>query len=146
MNKTLLTAPCGLDCFNCPSYEGNITEEYKTRVSEFLNIPRHETSCKGCRAEKGHCRFVQSKNCATWDCVQKKGVTYCYECDDFPCKLLMPTLKGAGFPHNMKVYNLGRMKLVGIDKWIDESAEIRKLYYEGTFVVGKGPVLENEKK
>ena len=43
MNKILLTAPCGLDCFNCPSYEGNITEEYKTRISEFLKIPRDQT-------------------------------------------------------------------------------------------------------
>jgi hypothetical protein len=142
MNKTVLTAPCGLDCFNCPSYEGNITEEYKKRVSEFLGIPPEETPCKGCRDEKGHCKFAIGKHCATWDCVLEKGVTYCHECADFPCKLLMPTQKGAQFPHNMKVYNLCRMKFFGIDKWIEEAAEIRKRYYEGKFEVGKGPVLE----
>jgi hypothetical protein len=59
MNKIVLTAPCGLDCFNCPSYEGNITEEYKTRLSEFLKIPRDKTPCKGCRDEKGHCKFIK---------------------------------------------------------------------------------------
>lgn len=144
MNKTLLTAPCGLDCFNCPTFEGNITEEYKTRVSELLKIPRDETPCKGCRDEKGYCKFAKSKNCATWDCVQKKGVTYCFECADFPCKLFMPTHQGAAFPHNMKVYNLCRMKLNGIEKWIKESGEIRKCYYMGTFVVGKGPILKDE--
>jgi hypothetical protein len=37
------------------------------------------------------------------------------------------------------------MRLLGIDKWIEESAEIRKRYYEGRFKVGKGPILENEK-
>jgi hypothetical protein len=42
----------------------------------------------------------------------------------------------------MKVYNLSRMKLIGIEKWTEEVAEIRKLYYEGKFVVGKGPVFE----
>ena len=52
MDKTVLTAPCGLDCFNCPSYEGNITEEYKTRVSEFLKIPREETPCKAVETRK----------------------------------------------------------------------------------------------
>jgi hypothetical protein len=34
------------------------------------------------------------------------------------------------------------MKLIGIDKWIEESADIRKRYFEGKFLVGKGPVLE----
>ena len=144
MNKIELTAPCGLDCFNCPAFESNITEEYKTQVSGFLKIPREETSCKGCRDEKGYCRFATGKHCATWDCVQEKGVTYCYECNDFPCKLLMPSQQGAQFPHNMKVYNLCRMKLIGIDKWIEEAAEIRKRYYMGKFEVGVGPVLENE--
>ena len=56
----------------------------------------------------------------------------------------MPTQQGAAFPHNMKVYNLCRMKLHGIDKWIEEAVEIRKRYYEGIFEIGKGPVLENE--
>jgi len=144
MNKLHLTAPCGLDCFNCPAYEGNITEDYMTRVSEFLNIRREDTPCKGCRDEQGHCRFATNKHCATWDCVQERNVAFCHECLDFPCKLLMPTQNGAAFPHNMKVYNLCRMKFFGLDKWLDESAEIRKRYFEGAFEVGKGPVLEDD--
>ena len=141
MNKIVLTAPCGLDCFNCPSYEGNITEEWKKQVAVFLRIPVEETPCKGCRDERGNCKFAPDNQCATWNCVQEKGLVYCHECADFPCKLLMPTLKGADFPHNMKLHNLCRMKLIGIEKWIEESPEIRKRYYEGTFEVGKGPVL-----
>jgi hypothetical protein len=125
-------------------YKDNITEDYITQVSGFLNISREETPCKGCRDEKGHCRFATGRHCATWDCAQEKGVTYCHECAEFPCKLLMPTQQGAQFPHNMKVYNLCRMKLLGIDKWIEEAAEIRKRYYEGIFKVGIGPVFENE--
>jgi hypothetical protein len=144
MNKTELTAPCGLDCFNCSGYEDNVTEEYKERVSEFFGIPIEETPCKGCRDEKGKCKWANGQ-CATRDCVQEKGVTYCHECDEFPCKLLRPTKQGADYPHNMKVYNLCRMKFFGIDKWIEEAADIRKRYYEGKFVVGKGPVFENDK-
>ena len=142
MDKKHLTAPCGLDCFNCPAYEGNITEEYKNKVSEFLKIPIEETPCKGCRDEKGNCKFATSKHCATWECVQEKGVTFCNECNDFPCKKLMPTQKGSEFPHNMKVYNLCRIKLVGIDNWIEEVNEIRNLYYNGKFQVGKELELE----
>ncbi|MCL1932417.1 MAG: DUF3795 domain-containing protein [Candidatus Azobacteroides sp.] len=144
MNKIELTAPCGLDCFNCPLYEGNITEEYKKRSSEYLGIPLEDTPCRGCRGEKGHFRSAVGSHCATWDCVQEKRVTYCYECAGFPCKLLMPTQQGAQFPHNMKVYNLCRMRFLGVDKWIEESSEIRKRYFEGRFEVGKGPVLEND--
>ena len=143
MNKIELTAPCGLDCFNCSAYLENITEEYKQHASEFLKIPIEETICKGCRDEKGKCKWANGQ-CDTWDCIEKKGLNYCYECEDFPCKLLMPTLKGADYPHNMKVYNLCRMKFFGIDNWIEESADIRIRYYEGKFVVGKGPIWENE--
>ncbi len=148
-NKKELTAPCGLDCFNCPTYKDNIAKVpllARLLFSISLKIPLKKLPCNGCRNEKGNCKFAKNKHCATWDCVQKKGVTYCYECDDFPCKMLMPTKKGAFFPHNMKVYNLCRMKLLGIEKWIEESAEIRKCYYEGKFEVGKGPVLRNNKQ
>ena len=141
MDKKYLTAPCGLDCFNCNTYEGNITEEYKKQVSEFLKIPIEETPCKGCRDEKGNCKFGLNNQCPTWDCIQEKGLTYCFECDDFPCDKLMPTKDGVQYPHNMKMYNLCRMKSKGIEKWIEESSEIRKRYYTGKFQVGKGPVL-----
>ena len=142
MNKELLTAPCGLDCFNCPVYEGNITEERKKQLSDFWKIPVEETPCKGCRGENGYCKFGPNHQCATWNCTKEKGVSFCYECTDFPCELLMPTQKGAAFPHNMKVYNLCRMKLVGLDGWIEESATIRNRYFNGEFQVGRGPVLE----
>ena len=144
MNKIALTAPCGLDCFNCDAYVDNLTEEYKKHASDFLKIPIEETPCKGCRDEKGKCKWANGQ-CDTWDCALEKGVTYCHECTDFPCKLLMPTLQGVQYPHNMKVYNLCRMKLLGIDKWIEEAAEIRTRYFTGKFEVGKGPILESDK-
>jgi hypothetical protein len=141
MDKKILTAPCGLDCFNCPTYEGNITEELKKWISENYKIPIEKTPCKGCRDEKGNCKFAPNNQCATWNCIHEKGLTFCFECGDFPCEKLMPTQKGAQFPHNMKVYNLCRMKKNGIDSWIEESVEIRKRYFQGKFEVGKGPIL-----
>jgi len=141
MDKKFLTAPCGLDCFNCPSYEGVITEEWKQQVAAYLKIPAEEAPCKSCRGENGNCKFAPNNECVTWKCIQEKGLDFCFECADFPCQLLAPTQKGADYPHNMKVYNLCRMKLNGIENWIQESGEIRKRYYKGNFEVGKGPVL-----
>jgi len=143
MDKKYQTAPCGLDCFNCPAHKENLTEDKRKETAAYLKIPPEDVGCKGCRGEKGKCYFMK-ENCATWDCVQKKGVSYCYECDEFPCGLLAPTAKGVNYPHNMKVYNLCRMKLLGMDGWIEEAGHIRDRYYNGEFVVGKGPVLEAE--
>lgn len=139
-NKDLI-APCGLDCFNCGVFEDNLTDEYRDKVAQFRNIAPAEVACKGCKAEKGSCLYAQH-DCATWACTVDKDVAFCYECSDFPCGLLAPTAQGASFPHNMKVYNLCRMKLLGLDAWMEEAAVIRKRYYEGKFVVGKGPRLE----
>ena len=143
MDKKRLTSPCGVDCFNCLSYEGNITEDFKERVAVFLNIPVEETPCKGCRDESGKCKLAKG-HCATWNCVHERGVAFCCECADFPCVYYTPSLEAADLLHNLKVYNLCRIKAVGIDRWIEEVAEIRKRYYEGRFVVGEGPVLEKD--
>ena len=141
MDKKYLTAPCGLDCFNCDLLEGNLPEERRVRIAEYRNISPDRVICLGCRTEKGKCLYADY-DCATWACAEKKGVTYCFECDEFPCSLLAPTAKGAYFPHNMKVYSLCRMKLNGIDTWIEESSDIRKRYFEGDFIVGQGPIIK----
>ena len=138
-----LIAPCGVNCAHCKIHESNLTDEYKRKVAEFLGIPPDGVRCRGCRPEHGKCLFVESE-CATWACVEKKGVTYCFECDAFPCGLLAPSARGANRLHNAKLYNLCRMKYFGIDAWLEESAYIQKLYFEGEFFVGKGPVLDPE--
>jgi hypothetical protein len=64
----------------------------------------------------------------------------CCDCDDFPCAFLAPVADLAGLrPHNIKVYNLCRIKKVGLDLWIEkEAGQIRKNYFTGKFTVGKG--------
>lgn len=123
MNKAELIAPCGLGCFLCSCYLDN--------------------SCKGCIEQKGKCGSVE--NCATWHCAEDKGVRYCFECGEFPCSKLQPAADQAGnYPHNFKLYNLCRMKLVGVECWAEnEALEIRQKYFNGKFKVGLGPVKED---
>ncbi len=137
-----LTAPCGIDCFNCQVYAGNITEETKAVMAKQLRLDPAKVPCNGCRQQKG-CR-LHWNSCDTLDCVRAKGVEFCFECTEFPCPRLQPASDGAGkYPHNMKVYNLCRIKSVGVEKWAEEEAtDIRKRYFQGKFVVGRGPVLE----
>lgn len=140
-NMKELTAPCGIDCFNCDLYEGNL-DEVKTKIySQALKLPEDKVACKGCRVQGG-CR-LHWNNCATLDCAKEKGIDFCFECNEFPCAMLMPCADGADkFPHNSKLYNLCRMKKVGVEKWAEEEAlEVRKKYFKGKFMVGKGPQI-----
>jgi hypothetical protein len=142
MNKTELTAPCGLDCFNCPVYEENITDEIKRKIVAETGAKEEDVTCKGCIGQKGSFSWMPS--CVTYECVMAKGLRFCFECGDFPCFKLQPAAEGANyFPHNMKVYNLCRMKTVGVEQWAEaEASDIRKRYFQGKFKVGSGPQLK----
>ncbi len=65
--EPIMFAPCGMNCMVC----------YKHCY--------HKKPCDGClksdRGKPEHCR-----KCKIKDCIQEKGLTYCYECKDYPCK------------------------------------------------------------
>ena len=146
-DKKALTAPCGLDCFNCELYAENLTEKLAGLIHEKLEIPEEEIPCHGCRQQDGNHFHLESMGCATLDCVKEKGVDFCFNCDEFPCGYLAPTADGAAkYPHNMKMYNLCRMKKVGMEKWFEEAGQIRKKYFNAKFIVGKGQMDSKFKK
>lgn len=66
---TALFAPCGMNCMVC----------YKHCYAK--------KSCAGCLpgndGKPEHCR-----KCKIKDCVREKGLTNCFECISFPCKLI----------------------------------------------------------
>ena len=136
-----LIAPCGLDCFNCEVQESNIALPMRAFLSQQLRRAQDEVACPGCRAAGG-CRPHYS-SCATLDCVAEHSVEFCFECADFPCPKLQPAADGAAkYPHNLKLYNLCRMKAIGVERWADsEALEARRRYFKGRFVVGLGPTL-----
>lgn len=63
-------APCGMNCTVC----------YKHCRKEHRHKP-----CGGCLNENeqatAHCR-----KCGIRDCVQTKGIAYCFQCFEFPCQ------------------------------------------------------------
>jgi len=138
--KKALTAPCGLDCFNCELYERNLTDKLVDIFHTKMGIPKEAIPCKGCRQQDGKHFHLPAEGCATLNCAKARDIDLCCNCNDFPCAFLAPVAdQAARYPHNMKVYNLGRIKNVGIERWIEEEAgNIRKKYFTGTFVVGKG--------
>ncbi len=67
--ETIMFAPCGMNCKVC--YKHCYTKK----------------PCEGClKSDEGkpeHCR-----KCKIKACVKQKGLTYCYECNEYPCKLI----------------------------------------------------------
>lgn len=139
MDYFQMTAPCGLDCFNCHFYLAHESREAMDMVEKFskeYNIPVEIMLCKGCRSHNGRIPLQQhvfgaAHRCAAYECSQEKGLRFCGDCDDFPCDRLHPYAdKADQLPHNMKVFNLCLIRKMGLEKWAgSKAAEVRKVYF-----------------
>ncbi|MBW1642370.1 MAG: DUF3795 domain-containing protein [Deltaproteobacteria bacterium] len=136
MNYEQMTAPCGLDCFNCIVYLANENQEMRTAVSEHLDIPLEEAVCKGCRNENGKCSAIpKGMECNVYPCAEKKGIKFCCDCTDFPCDYLHPYAdQAAHVPHNTKVFNLCLIKKLGLETWGKNKAKsVKAVYFKGNW-------------
>ena len=138
MNYRELTAPCGLDCFNCPMYRAARDDEYREKLAVRMGLPPDKAKCEGCRAEDGAPDFLGwSEPCGVYQCITKKGLELCCDCDEFPCDYLHPYAdRAAEVPHNTKVFNLCLIKKLGFDKWAEEKAsEVKQKYFKAKFTL-----------
>lgn len=135
-----LVGPCGIDCGNCELYMSKDDPKlYELLISR--GIPKEKIPCTGCRSIKGNCPVIP-ETCKTFICSDSKGLTFCYECTDFPCSMLQPSADRANvLPHNLKVFNLCTIKNKGIDEFISSYKEVKQKYYQGKMEIGKGPRL-----
>ena len=134
-------APCGLDCQKCFAYvEGEIktvstrlhellgsfdrsAERFSAFLPVFKNYPSFkkllvhftESSCNGCR--RGTCI---RPNCGVIICYQKKGVDFCFQCDEFPCK---KTNFDPDFERRWIEMN-NRMKEIGVESYYEETKDL----------------------
>lgn len=139
MDYDQMTAPCGLDCFNCHFYLAHKDKEAMSTVkqlSEEFNISVEIMLCNGCRNHNGQIPlqkqvFGDTHRCAAYECSQAKGFRYCCDCDEFPCDNLHPYAdKASDLPHNIKVFNLCLIKKMGLEEWAKTKAsEVRKTYF-----------------
>lgn len=136
MDYKHMTAPCGLDCFNCPMYLASEDEDLRKKVSRNMNISLERAMCSGCRGEKGMISFLDmTEPCNVYKCIGEKGIDFCYECSDFPCDHLHPYADLASErPHNTKVFNLALIKKMGLEAWAKTKAKsVRSTYFKGKF-------------
>ncbi len=147
MDYLKLTAPCGLDCFNCQFYLANDDKdmlEIVKKIAEEYKMPLELMLCKGCRAHDGRIPlqlhlFGEDHRCAAYECSKEKGHKFCGDCEDFPCDNLQPYAdKATTIPHNFKVYNLCLINKMGLEKWAEtKSAEVRDAYFNKPWSLAK---------
>lgn len=137
MDYQQMTAPCGLDCFNCIGYLANGNPEMLPLIAKALDIPPEHAEkavCKGCRNQNGKIPFLPTK-CRVYPCSEHKKVAFCCDCPDFPCDYLHPYAdKAAKVPHNVKVFNLCLIKKMGLETWAEEKAwSVREDYFKANW-------------
>ena len=135
--RSNLVAPCGIDCGACEFH----TCQDSPQLFAYLvsnGVSPEKLPCAGCRNIRGNCPAIDCA-CATYQCATERNVDFCFECGDFPCAKLNPALDRATLPHNIKVFNLCVIRRRGVEGFLEQSAEIKKKYYQGKMVVGEGP-------
>ncbi|ACL06367.1 conserved hypothetical protein [Desulfatibacillum aliphaticivorans] len=147
MDYAFMTAPCGLDCFNCIyflAHEDDAAMEEVKKISEQYGTPIDVMLCMGCRAHDGRIPlhqhlFGEDHRCASYECVKGKELEFCGDCDDFPCDFLHPYADmSTELPHNFKVFNLCLIKRMGVDKWAEtKSAQVRHDYFNLPWTLAK---------
>lgn len=65
----LLFAPCGMNCMVC-----------------YVHL-KNKKACDGCLGNDIN-KPDRCKTCTIKTCAQNKGLKYCYDCCDFPCKVI----------------------------------------------------------
>ncbi|HAJ80589.1 MAG TPA: hypothetical protein DCO75_12560 [Fibrobacteres bacterium] len=99
-NDLKIAAICGLFCGTCPQYPSN---------------------CEGCLSDKlaPLCKTCQN---GFRECAKINNVTWCFECNNFPCQRLYD-FKDKHFVngishHGNVINNLNYMKKVSVEDWI----------------------------
>ena len=136
MDYFKMTAPCGLDCFDCPVYLAEDNEKLRATMARILNIPAEKVACLGCRNENGTIKWMGwTEPCSVYRCTTERNINFCCDCDDFPCDNLHPYAdKASERPHNTKVFNLCLIKKMGLENWAKNKAKgVRDTYFKGQF-------------
>lgn len=129
-----LIAPCGLVCGDCPMHLAKDSPGLKISLSDRLGIPMDKVACDCCREEKGviGCNG-KTAPCDVYSCSREKTVQFCCDCADFPCSRYQPYADRASeVPHNLKMFNLGLIKKLGVEEFAESHArQTRESYFKG---------------
>jgi len=114
---------CGIYCGNCPNYLAFRIDDAEMirKLSQDKGMPEEEIRCDGCLSNR------VSRHCADCrhgfrQCAADHGVTWCFQCEAFPCKRLedfrnVHIVNGISH-HASVVEELSDMKTHGVENWV----------------------------
>lgn len=110
-------AVCGLFCPSCAIYIGTKEDPERLKsIAEDFNLPVEAMRCTGCRSDT---RGAYCKTCKMIKCASSKGIDFCIECEEYPCKDL--TQFQEVLPHRIELWkSQERIKEVGYETWYTE--------------------------
>jgi len=108
---------CGVYCGACTTYRAyNDNDQSLIDWEARHGMPRDEIICMGCRS--GLVNEWCSK-CKFRKCISKRKVENCFQCEEFPCKMLVDFSKTR--PHRvLGLRNLVELKEKPIEEWLLE--------------------------
>lgn len=111
-------AVCGLFCPSCTIYIATHEDPLRLKaLAERMGLPESELECDGCRSQRLNifCR----KRCKMKACASEKGIEFCGECGEYPCKELIDYQ--SQMPHRKELWNsLERINEAGWETWYSE--------------------------
>ena len=120
-----LVGICGIYCGTCPSYlaqQENDIAELEKRARE-RNFTLEEVRCNGCHSDKVMPTCVECKS-GFRKCAREHGITWCFECPDFPCQRLEDFkhvhIENGISHHENLIEELQYMKENGLETWLEK--------------------------
>ena len=102
--KHPLFSACGLNCGLCPRYQ-----------------MAGASKCPGCSGEGF---MTKHPACGVLSCSQRKGLEYCFQCDEYPCKKYDGADQSDSFiTHLNQLRDMEKAKSIGIDAYMSEQSE-----------------------
>ena len=139
MSERELLGPCGDYCGGCAEYIGLVADTAR-QLKELLQTYAYEYRCQGAfdfaelaRAlqwivDNAGCPGCQQgggpPSCQVKACSAEKGLSLCFECEDFPCS----KLEEVSDPDTTE--RRSRFKELGFDAWLREQADMAREGYE----------------
>ena len=106
--EDIMLAPCGINCAVCYRHVG---------------MRKRDAPCEAClKGDSG--KTERCLNCNIKSCVQNKGHVRCYECADFPCKLIKNLEKTYSKRYNTSlIENSGTAEEIGVAAFLEQDRQ-----------------------
>lgn len=109
---------CGLNCYACFVMKAN--ESNKEELEDFAKesgISIEDAYCNGCKTDV---RFKNCRNCKIRECCEEKGISFCNECNEYPCEGYREFTTQLPHLETEPMSNLESIKSNGLKSWLED--------------------------